>query len=274
MLRPCVSSTSALAAAPARLLCRPVDLTTEQRRNVNWQRVVNKWTSKSFTDTWRKLDSDLNSMRFTAKSLPAEVPRIAWDDWRRKIKAPGVVDDIQKKYETKEFPLVKHTYEADDAYISKMEKWYGELREYSRKKVIILEAKIEELHEIKTTRWWWFMPDYFHQQPGLYEYNVMRYSRIRRNTRDPFITRIAWFDWGEARKALKEGRKPENLPPPYLYRGDHNKEEWDKRERAEVAWLERRYKEIMEDLPATAPPPSILLPVEAAPGHETAFKTH
>jgi hypothetical protein len=40
--------------------------------------------------------------------------------------------------------------------------------------------------------------------------------------------------------------RPENLPPPLRAVGDFNREEWDKREKKELEWLENRYKQIME----------------------------
>jgi hypothetical protein len=215
-------------------------------RNVNWQRLVNKWTSKQWMDSWKKLDGELGTLRFTARSLPPTVAPVDWAAWKGKIRDTGAVDKLQKEYEGKQFTSDSNSFEETDKYINKMEQWYTELREFSQKKIVMLEAKLEELYEERSTIGFWNASDMFHKFPGLQEQIALRGSRSRLKNRYVPSTRIAVFDFSEARKALKEGRRPENLPPPLRSVGDFNREEWDKREKKELEWLESRYKQIME----------------------------
>jgi hypothetical protein len=234
------------------------------KRGLNLAPVTNKWTAKSFLDTWRRLEADLNGQRGLARSLPATVPPIDWDSYRAKIKEPGVVDKIKAEYEAKKFTSAAIPFEETDKTIEKMDRWYTTLHNLSLKKITMLEAKREEHHEEKSTVGFWGTSDVFHRYPGLQEQLELRESRHRIKTRYTPETRIAVFDWTEARKALKEGRKPEGLPPPLKSVGDFNREEWDAREARELEWLEQEYiRCTSDDAPKTdtkaiaaAPPPA------------------
>jgi len=263
------------ASSPVRCPFRPIVVVSfapsGPSRNLNWQRVVNKWTSKNFIDTWRKLETEINTLKFTARSLPTEVPPIDWASWKKKIEAPGVVDEMQREYETKEFAPEKANFEETDRYIDKMEQWYTVLREFSQKKIVMLEAKLEELYEERSTVGWWTTADVFFKFPGLQDQLELRAGVIRGNkNRYTPHTRIAVFDFSDARRALKEGRKPEGLPPPLRSVGDFNRVEWDRREQREISWLETEYKRIMEDQPAIPAPTPTAQPSTATPAPKPA----
>lgn len=69
----------------------------------NWGKLVTPWTPKEFVLFCESNQKEILRKTGVSQSIAKDVPKIDWDHWRTQIKAPGVVDALQKEYESIKF---------------------------------------------------------------------------------------------------------------------------------------------------------------------------
>lgn len=72
----------------------------QRSQRFNWNKLVSAYTSKDFISYCENAEKEISAKNMMASSIPKEVPKIDWDHWRANISAPGVVDSLQKEYES------------------------------------------------------------------------------------------------------------------------------------------------------------------------------
>jgi hypothetical protein len=118
-------------------------------RAFNWQKLVNPWASKEFVQDLaaneKRFQDELESARGVKKTQ-----QIDWAYWEKTIKAPGVVAELKKEYETQQFaeityddlkPTIEHNKKVIADQKAKMPFLESELK--------AADAKIKELQNIK-----------------------------------------------------------------------------------------------------------------------------
>ena len=63
--------------------------------------------NKATAAKYKEVDGFLESMWKEANSVPTAIEPIDWEAYRKVIKAPGVVDQLKKEYESKSFPVLE-----------------------------------------------------------------------------------------------------------------------------------------------------------------------
>jgi len=70
------------------------------QRRLEWKDMVFPFTLQRFVDQCTASDARVSSKTAYARSIPKKVEAIDWDAWKKQIKAPGVVEALQKEYES------------------------------------------------------------------------------------------------------------------------------------------------------------------------------
>jgi hypothetical protein len=72
----------------------------QRSQRFNWNKLVSAYTGKDFISFCENAQKDINAKNMMAASIPKEIPKIDWAHWKSAISAPGVVDQLQKEYES------------------------------------------------------------------------------------------------------------------------------------------------------------------------------
>lgn len=75
-------------------------LARQRSQRFHWQKLVSAYTPKDFIMNMENMEKEISAKRQLARSIPTEVPKIDWASWQNQIMAPGVVDALQKEYES------------------------------------------------------------------------------------------------------------------------------------------------------------------------------
>jgi len=162
------------------------------------------------------MDTEVKAMKATAGQLSTTVPPIDWAHWRKTIQTPGLVDKLQKEYETQTFPEgAKIDLDVFNKYWEQRIKIAQEFAEEDRVYAGDLSKWKGELEEMKRTRWWWGNDEYLRRFPGLKEQLDEEYVNFPKYYRQKEAEEaLDEMDPAEFRKALAEGREmpfPEGL---------------------------------------------------------------
>lgn len=86
-----------------------------------WQKLITPLTSKAVVAEYTQKQSEITSMLSAARSVPKKVEPIDWDHWKSVISTPGVVDEMQKEYESMKFPKAQAFTPEANAKIAEIE---------------------------------------------------------------------------------------------------------------------------------------------------------
>lgn len=72
----------------------------QRAQRFQWQKLVSAYTPQEFIAYCQGAEKEIAAKNMLASTIPKEVPKIDWAHWKTQISAPGVVDQLQKEYES------------------------------------------------------------------------------------------------------------------------------------------------------------------------------
>lgn len=72
----------------------------QRSQRFNWKALVSPYTSPDFVAFCEGSSKEISAKTVLASSIPKTIPQIDWAHWKNTIKSPGVVEEMQKEYES------------------------------------------------------------------------------------------------------------------------------------------------------------------------------
>lgn len=94
------------------MLSRTAPVVAASARSFHWKPATYLFTPKETIDMYKSWDAQIDALRSKTGGMH-ELQPIDWAHWRKVIRTPGLVDQLQKDYESQVFPDHKPTFLAE-----------------------------------------------------------------------------------------------------------------------------------------------------------------
>lgn len=174
---------------------------------LQWQSLVTPLTPKAVIAEWSRREGDIAAKLREASSTKKEVEPIDWAYWKTQISAPGVVDEMQKEYESLKFPDV----EPDVSQLSAIQAELADataqakLGESELKEV---DRVLGQVAKLKAEGMTWDLEQWYKFMPGLEEQHKAEYEDEDYLVGDEHL-KLDSVDWAAAGKDISAGGDPE-----------------------------------------------------------------
>jgi hypothetical protein len=143
-----------------------------QGRAPNWRKLIHPRLQKSDAAKLASTDKLFREWEDTAMRVPSEVPTIDWAEWKKAIKTPGVVEELQKEYEANKvedvsYDHLKPVFAKNEAAIAELK----QLLPFLKNELQECDKHHKQLEHNKTASDNWTMDDWYKYYPGLEDYH-------------------------------------------------------------------------------------------------------